>query len=159
MKRSARLRICGAVMVCGLVLAACSSASSSTSNPPPAAGSEAPTSAPSSSSFSSTGSPVSPSGAIDGKWNGSYQPTGGGSGDFSVTFSQNGESLNGTLSIAVSCLDGAKVTGEVKGDSIEFGSVKGQCSVEYKGAIKGDQMSGTYEVAQGVGGTWKATKA
>jgi hypothetical protein len=157
MRRSARLWMSGAVIIGGLMLAACSSSSSTTSSTAPTT--EAPTSAPSSSSFSSTGSPVASSAAIDGKWNGSYQPTGSGSGDFSVTFTQNGESLNGTLSIAVSCLDGAKVTGEVKGDSIEFGSVKGQCSVDYKGSIKGDQMSGTYEIAQGVGGTWKATKA
>jgi hypothetical protein len=158
MVRSAGLRICGAVIVCVVLLAACSSSSSTASTSTPPAGSTEPSAAPSSSSFSATGSPVSTSG-IDGKWNGNWQATGGGSGTFAVTFSQSGQSLNGTLSISVACLDGAKVTGEVKGDSIEFGSVKGQCSVEYKGTITGDQMSGTYEIAQGVGGTWKATKA
>jgi hypothetical protein len=157
MKRPAGLRICGAFIICCVVLAACSSSSSSaTTSPPQAAGTEQPTAEPSSPS-SSTGSPASA--ALDGKWNGSWQASGGGSGTFAVTFSQSGEKLNGTLSISVSCLDGAKVTGEVKGDSIEFGSVQGQCSVEYKGTIKDDQMSGTYEIAQGVGGTWKASKA
>lgn len=159
MRRSARLWICGAVMVCGLLLAACSSSSSTAStSSPPAGGTEAPTS-PASSSFSSTGSPVSTSSDINGKWNGSYQPNGGGSGNFSVSFTQTGSSLNGTLSIAVSCLNGAKVTGKVTGDSIEFGSVNGQCSVDYKGKISGGQMSGTYGLGQGVAGTWKATKA
>ena len=86
-------------------------------------------------------------------------PSGGGSGDFSVTFTQTGSSLDGTLSISVACLDGAKVTGKVNGDSIDFGSVQGQCSVDYKGKISGDQMSGTYDVGGGVGGTWKASKA
>src|SRR5262245_14179562 len=154
--RSSMWRIFGAVIVCGVLLAACSSDTTTTS---PAGGTGPPTDTamPSSSSFSATGSPVSS--AIDGKWNGSYQPTGGGSGTFSVNFSQSGSSLNGTLSISVTCLDGAKVTGKVEGDSIEFGSVKGQCEVEYKGTIKGDQMSGTYDIGQGVGGTWKASKA
>ena len=152
MRRSAWVRIGGAVIGCGLLLAACSSSSSSSAaSTPPEATSAA-------SSFSSTGSPVSSS-TVDGKWNGSYQPSGGGSGDFSVTFTQTGSSLDGTLSIAVQCLDGAKVTGKVNGDSIDFGSVQGQCSVDYKGKISGDQMSGTYDVGGGVGGTWKASKA
>jgi len=157
MRRSAWVRIGGAVIVCGVLLAACSSSSSSSAANTPAGGTEA-TTAPSSSSFEATGSPVSSS-TVDGKWNGSYQPNGGGSGDFSVTFTQTGSSLDGTLSISVACLDGAKVTGKVNGDSIDFGSVQGQCTVDYKGTIKGDQMSGTYGLGQGTAGTWKASKA
>ena len=157
MRRSARVRIGGAVIVCGVLLAACSSSSSSSAASTPAGGTDAAT-APSSSSFEATGSPVSSS-TVDGKWNGSYQPNAGGSGDFSVTFTQTGSSLDGTLSISVACLDGAKVTGKVNGDSIDFGSVQGQCTVDYKGTIKGDQMSGTYGLGQGTAGTWKASKA
>ena len=158
MRRSAWVRIGGAVIVCGVLLAACSSSSSSSAAGTPAGGTEATTTAPSSSSFEATGSPVSSS-TVDGKWNGSYQPNGGGSGDFSVTFTQTGSSLDGTLSISVACLDGAKVTGKVNGDSIDFGSVQGQCTVDYKGTIRGDQMSGTYGLGQGTAGTWKASKA
>ena len=158
MRRSAWVRLGGAVIVCGVLLAACSSSSSSSAASTPAGGTEATTTAPSSSSFEATGSPVSSS-TVDGKWNGSYQPNGGGSGDFSVTFTQTGSSLDGTLSISVACLDGAKVTGKVNGDSIDFGSVQGQCTVDYKGTIKGDQMSGTYGLGQGTAGTWKASKA
>ena len=157
MRRSAWVRIGGAVIVCGVLLAACSSSSSSSAASTPAGGTEA-TTAPSSSSFEATGSPVSSS-TVDGKWNGSYQPNGGGSGDFSVTFTQTGSSLDGTLSISVACLDGAKVTGKVNGDSIDFGSVQGQCTVDYMGTIKGDQMSGTYGLGQGTAGTWTASKA
>jgi hypothetical protein len=157
MRRSAWVRIGGAVIVCGVLLAACSSSSSSSAASTTAGGTEA-TTAPSSSSFEATGSPVSSS-TVDGKWNGSYQPNGGGSGDFSVTFTQTGSSLDGTLSISVACLDGANVTGKVNGDSIDFGSVQGQCTVDYKGTIKGDQMSGTYGLGQGTAGTWKASKA
>ncbi len=157
MGRSAKVRISGAIIVCGVLLAACSSSSSTTTSPP-VGGTGSPSSAPSSSSVTSTGSPVSSS-TVDGKWNGSYSPNGGGSGDFSVTFTQTGASLDGTLSIAVSCLNGAKVTGKVTGNSIQFGSVQGQCSVDYKGTISGAQMSGTYGLGAGTAGTWKASKA
>src|SRR3954471_21612168 len=149
-------RMCGAILLCGAMLAGCSSDSSATSSSSPPGGtsgtesSSAPASTPTSSGDTSS--------TVDGKWNGSYQPSGGGSGDFSVTFTQTGSSLDGTLSISVACLDGAKVTGKVNGDSIDFGSVTGQCSGDYKGTIKGDQMSGTYGLGQGTAGTWKASK-
>jgi hypothetical protein len=98
--------------------------------------------------------------ALDGKWNGTWTAnSNAGSGTFSVTFNQNGSSLNGTLSISVSCLDGAKVTGTVNGSSIDFGSVQGQCQVDYKGKVNGDQMSGTYSASGVPAGTWKASKA
>jgi hypothetical protein len=155
--RSATWRICGAVIICGLLTAACSSTSSTSSPPVGGTTSSSDEAAPSSSSFSSTGSPVD-SGTIDSNWNGTYQPSGGGSGTFSVTFKQTGSSLNGTLSINVSCLDGAKVAGKVNGDTIQFGSVQGQCSVDYNGKINGDQMSGSYDIGGGTGGNWKASK-
>jgi hypothetical protein len=161
MRRPAVVRVYAGIIVCGVLLAGCSNSSSSTaSSTPPAVGTETPTAAPSSSSFSATGSPVSSSTTVDGTWNGSWQANGGGGGgDFTVNFTQTGSSLNGTLSIDVACLNGAKVTGKVNGDSIEFGSVNGQCSVDYKGTINGDQMSGTYGLGAGTAGTWKASKA
>ena len=99
--------------------------------------------------------------ALDGKWDGTWNDSANDTGAFSVNFSQNGSSLNGKLSIAVTSLDGAKVTGEVNGSEIEFGSVQGECEVDYKGTVNGDQMSGTYDIsgAGGAGGTWKAAKA
>jgi hypothetical protein len=99
--------------------------------------------------------------ALDGKWDGTWKDSANDTGAFSVNFSQNGSSLNGTLSIAVTCLDGAKVTGQVNGSEIEFGSVQGECEVDYKGTVNGDQMSGTYDIsgAGSAGGTWKAAKA
>jgi hypothetical protein len=98
--------------------------------------------------------------SIDGKWNGTWTAnSNAGSGTFSVTFSQSGSSLNGTLSISVSCLDGAKVTGTVNGSSIDFGSVQGQCQVDYTGKVNGDQMSGSYSASGVPGGTWKASRA
>jgi hypothetical protein len=159
MKRAASLRIGGAIIVCGVLLAACSSSSSTTTSTPPAATETSSTNTPPPTSSQPSGGGGSTSSTVDGKWNGTYSPNGGGSGDFSVTFTQSGSSLDGTLSIAVSCLNGAKVTGKVTGNSIQFGSVQGQCSVDYKGTINGDQMSGTYGLGAGTAGTWKASKA
>jgi hypothetical protein len=157
MMRSVTLRMCGVILICGAMLAGCSSDSSTTSSSSPPGGTTGTESSSTPASPSTSGGDTSS--AVDGKWNGSYQPSGGGSGDFSVTFTQTGSSLDGTLSISVACLDGAKVTGKVNGDSIDFGSVQGQCSVDYKGTISGDQMSGTYGLGQGTAGTWKASKA
>jgi len=157
MTRSATFRISGVLLLCGAVLAGCSSSSSSFStvgSPVEGTGGNTTTSTPTSGGGSS-------SSALDGKWNGTWKDSANDTGTFSVDFSQDGSSLNGTLSIAVTCLDGAKVTGQVNGSSIEFGSVQGQCQVDYKGTINGDQMSGTYDIsgAGGLGGTWKASKA
>jgi hypothetical protein len=96
---------------------------------------------------------------LDGTWQGSWKDAANATGTFSVDFTQTGSSLKGTLSISLACLDGAKVTGTVNGDSIEFGSVQGQCQVDYKGSINGDQMSGTYDFSGQQGGTWEASKA
>ena len=157
MIRPATVRICGALLLSGAVLAGCSSSSSTSTaagSPVESMGGSTTTSTPTSGGGSSTS-------ALEGKWNGTWKDSANDTGTFSVDFSQDGSSLNGTLSIAVTCLDGAKVTGQVNGSSIEFGSVQGQCQVDYKGTINGDQMSGTYDIsgAGGLGGTWKASKA
>ncbi len=158
--RSAVVRMCGVSLVGAVLFAGCTS-SSSTSTSSRSAG-------PVSSSFSTTGSPVSSgstsdggsTSALDGKWNGTWTAnSNAGSGAFAVTFKQSGSSLNGTLSISVACLDDAKVTGTVNGSSIDFGSVKGDCQVDYKGTVSGDQMSGTYSASGLPAGTWKAAKA
>jgi hypothetical protein len=159
MTRTAPPRMIVAFLACCALLAACSgSGTPTTSSTAPAevggsasAGAPAPsTPAPSSGTTAS---------ALDGEWDGTWQATAGQSGTFSVAWKETGSTLDGTLSISVPCLDGAKVTGTVNGGSIQFGSVKGQCQVDYKGAIDGDQMSGTYDFSGAPGGTWKATKA
>src|SRR3954447_23943636 len=157
MMRSAVVRMCGVFLVGAVLLAGCTSSSSTSTSAGPV-----------SSSFSTTGSPLSSgstsdggsTSALDGKWNGTWTAnSNAGSGTFAVTFKQTGSSLNGTLSISVACLDGAKVTGKLNGSAIEFGSVMGQCEVEYKGSVDGGQMSGTYSASGVPGGTWKASKA
>jgi len=158
MIRTGVLRAFGVLLLGATLLAACSSSTSTSS--PPVGGTTTSTatdtsSPPASSPASSGGS----TGDLAGTWNGSWKDSANDTGNFSVDFTQTGSSLKGTLSIPIDCLDGAKVTGEVNGNSIEFGSVQGQCHVEYKGSVNGDQMSGTYEISQGQGGTWKASKA
>jgi hypothetical protein len=157
MIRSATLRMCGVLLLCGAVLAGCSSSSSSFSS----VGSPVDGTGGSTTTGPSTSGGGSSTSALDGKWDGAWKDSANDTGSFSVNFSQNGSSLNGTLSIAVTCLDGAKVTGHVNGSEIEFGSVQGECEVDYKGTVNGDQMSGTYDIsgAGGAGGTWKAAKA
>ena len=156
MIRPAPLRMFGALLLCGALLAGCSSSSTdsaTTSSSTPGESTES-AGAPVSSTPTSGGDS-----ALTGTWNGTWQSSSDASGTFSVTFTQTSPSLNGTLSISVACLDGAKVTGTVSGSSIEFGSVKGQCDISYKGSIDGDQMSGTYDLSGAAGGTWKASKA
>jgi hypothetical protein len=161
MTRKAIPRLIGTLVACSVVLAACSGSEQSTNDTtsPTSAGDRTSTNPPASSTEGSGGGGTSTS-ALDGTWNGTWQSTANGtSGTFSVTWKETGSDLNGTLSISVGCLDGAKVTGTVSGSSIDFGSVHGQCTVDYKGSIHGDRMSGSYTISGVSGGTWKASKA
>ena len=158
MIRTGILRLCGVLALSGLLLVACSS--STTTSSPPAGGT---TSATTETSSPPASSPASNGGGstndLAGQWKGSWKDSANDTGSFSVDFTQSGSALKGTLTIPIQCLDGAKVTGQVNGNTIEFGSVQGQCQVNYKGSVNGDQMSGTYDISQGQGGTWKASKA
>jgi hypothetical protein len=155
MIRQGVLRACALVLLCGVLLAGCSS-TSSTSTTSPAETADTGSMSPPASSPASGGNSTA---TLDGTWQGSWKDAANATGTFSVDFTQTGSSLKGTLSISLACLDGAKVTGTVNGDSIEFGSVQGQCQVDYKGSINGDQMSGTYDFSGQQGGTWEASKA
>jgi hypothetical protein len=157
MTGKAILRLIGMLIACSLLLTGCSGGggTSTTSTPPAQGGGASHTQPPSSEGSGGGGSSTS---SLDGTWDGTWQSSNNLSGTFSVNWKEQGSSLNGTLSISVPCLDGAEVTGTVNGSSIDFGSVHGQCQVDYKGAINGDRMSGTYTISMSSGGTWKATK-
>jgi hypothetical protein len=154
-------RLIGTLVACSVVLAACSGAGESTNDTTsPASGGDVTSTNPPASSTGGSGGGGTSISTLDGTWNGSWQSTANNtSGTFSVTWKETGSALDGRLSISVGCLDGAKVTGTVSGSSIDFGSVKGQCEVDYKGSIHGDRMSGTYTISGVSGGTWKASKA
>lgn len=81
-----------------------------------------------------------------------------GSGSPSFTFRQDGEKLTGTYSGA---LGEAKLTGSVKGDTIEFSFEPSGANgvVRYKGKIEGPtKMKGELDLGDMGTGTWTATK-
>jgi hypothetical protein len=158
MMHTSRPRMIVVILACCAALAACSGGGSptvSSSAPTQVAGGSS-TGAPAPSTPAATGGTAAS--LLDGTWDGTWRSAGQ-SGTFSISWTETGSTLDGTLSISVPCLDGANITGTVNGGSIQFGSVKGQCQVDYSGSINGDQMSGTYNLSGAAGGTWKATKA
>ncbi len=98
---------------------------------------------------------------VSGTWQFTVE-TSQGTGNPTVTFQQKGEQLTGTFSSQI--FGEAKITGTVKGNTIEFGfegEAGGQTiKVSYKGSIEGPTaMKGT-AVYAGFDdkATWSATK-
>jgi hypothetical protein len=101
-------------------------------------------------------------GALGGVWNGqwaNYTPDSS-TGTFSIAWTQQGSTLTGNISIVgTPCLNGGAITGTVNGNSINFGVVEGQVTVNYAGTISGNTMSGTYATTCGnAEGNWTAAK-
>jgi hypothetical protein len=87
---------------------------------------------------------------VTGKWVFDVQ-TGGGSGQPTVTFKQDGEKLTGHYSSQT--LGEADFTGSVKGNAIQFtfnAEAQGQqIDVAYSGTVDGNSMKGTVNMAGG----------
>jgi hypothetical protein len=87
---------------------------------------------------------------VTGKWVFDVQ-TGGGSGQPTVTFKQDGEKLTGHYSSQT--LGEADFTGSVKGNAIQFtfnAEAQGQqIDVAYSGTVDGNTMKGTVNMAGG----------
>lgn len=87
---------------------------------------------------------------VTGKWVFDVQ-TGGGSGQPTVTFKQEGEKLTGHYSSQT--LGEADFTGTVKGTAIQFtfnAEAQGQqIDVAYSGTVDGNSMKGTVNMAGG----------
>ena len=80
-----------------------------------------------------------------------------GTGSPTFAFEQDGEQLTGTYSGAAGS---AKLTGTVKGNSIEFQFKTDWGTVKYEGTIDGqDAMSGKADYAGQANGSWKAKRA
>jgi hypothetical protein len=97
---------------------------------------------------------------VTGKWIFDVQ-TGGGSGQPTVTFKQDGEKLTGHYSSQT--LGEADFTGTVKGNAIQFSfnaSAQGQqIDVTYAGTVEGNSMKGTVNMAGGqLTGTFTGNK-
>jgi hypothetical protein len=87
---------------------------------------------------------------VTGKWVFDVQ-TGGGSGQPTVTFKQDGEKLTGHYSSQT--LGEADFTGTVKGNAVQFtfnAEAQGQqIDVAYSGTVDGNTMKGTVNMAGG----------
>jgi hypothetical protein len=104
-----------------------------------------------------------PSG-IAGDWNGTYQSTKfeGSHGTFTVTFTQDGNTISGNIVVDSPCVGHGTIDGTASGDTITFGVVKGNENIAFNGQLSGDLLSGNYTTGKGCGsdkGTWSATRS
>jgi hypothetical protein len=123
------------------------------STPTPAA-SSTPTSAPPSGS---------PGTGISGDWSGTYQSTKvtASHGTFTVTFSQDGDTISGDIVVDSPCVGHGTINGTASGSTITFGVVKAAENIAFNGELNGDSLSGNYTTGPGCGndkGTWSATR-
>ncbi|MCC7177138.1 MAG: hypothetical protein IT177_02000 [Acidobacteria bacterium] len=97
---------------------------------------------------------------VTGTWAFDVQ-TGGGGGQPTVTFKQDGEKLTGHYSSQT--LGEADFTGTVKGNAVQFtfnANAQGtEIDVTYAGTVEGDSMKGTVNMAGGqLNGTFTGKK-
>jgi hypothetical protein len=90
---------------------------------------------------------------LSGTWSGQY--SGANQGTFTLTWTQSGSTLSGTINISEIGAP-VNINGTVNGSSITFGTV-GTAAVTYSGSVSGSSMSGTYQSPNG-NGNWSATK-
>ena len=95
--------------------------------------------------------------ALSGTWDGHY--SGGYSGRFTLTWTESGSSLNGTIRLS-SPSASLPIHGTLSSGHISFGTV-GSTQITYTGSVSGATMTGRYLFAGGAGGTgnWDASKA
>lgn len=140
------------VAIAAIALAGCS-ASTTTGTPTPASTlASTPTPIP---TPTPTTSQTPPSVDLSGTWTGQY--SGPFNGTFSLTWTQSGSVLNGSIALS-SPHDTLHISGNVTGSSISFGAVG---VVTYSGTVSGNSsMSGSYtDVANGHAGSWSAAKS
>ena len=103
---------------------------------------------------------------LSGKWAGTWKDTSPdtATGDFTLTWTQSGHTLAGTIAINGSrCISAATLNGAITGNTISFGVVKGQETVSFTGTIGAGNtsLSGSYQAGPSCGnakGVWTATK-
>lgn len=159
--RARRWTVASAAVTLVLAATACSSSGGSGGSPSASAAGEVPTSPPATTATSPSAAQDDAGNAIDGAWDGSWSSTSspGVSGSFTVTFTESGNQLKGSITATnTPCIQGAAVTGTLDGNRIVFGKAN---TVDYTGTVSGNSMSGTY-AAPACGqdkGDWRATKA
>ena len=91
--------------------------------------------------------------SLTGTWSGTY--SGAYHGTFTLHWTQSKSRLTGTIKL--SSVGRTNITGNVRGNTISFGTVGNATAITYSGSVSGTSMSGTYK-AGGAGGTWRAHK-
>ncbi len=114
---------------------------------------------------SATGSePSATPGIMQGRWTGTFENTTplAGNGTFTLDLQQSGQQFWGTMSVTNSpCLSSATISGTLVGNSIDFGVVSGNVTVNYTGTVSGSSAAGSYvasEACMFATGTWSAEK-
>lgn len=154
---SSRIKLAAFAIPAALLVAACSSSPKSAPAlraPTAKAVAQATSAAPVASTAPSTAAPA-PAG-LSGTWSGQY--SGAYQGSFTLTWTQSGSKLTGTIKISAPAST-MSINGSVQGDSISFGTV-GSYGITYSGKVSGDAMSGSYQVKDGnqSTGPWNASK-
>ncbi len=155
---SPRIKLAVFAVPAALLVAACSSSPASAppvQAPTASAVAQAASAAPAASTAPSTAAPA-PAG-LSGTWSGQY--SGSYDGSFTLTWTQAGSKLTGTIKISAPAST-MSINGTVQGDSISFGTV-GSYGITYSGKVSGNSMSGSYKVSDGQGSTgpWSASKS
>ncbi len=154
---SSRIKLAVFAIPAALLVAACSSSPESApalQAPTAKAVAQATSAAPVASTAPSTAAPA-PAG-LSGTWSGQY--SGAYQGSFTLTWTQSGSKLTGTIKISAPAST-MSINGSVQGDSISFGTV-GSYGITYSGKVSGGAMSGSYQVRDGnqSTGPWSASK-
>jgi hypothetical protein len=92
--------------------------------------------------------------SLTGTWSGTY----GGAyhGTFTLHWTQSRSHLTGTINLSTVGTR-TNITGNVRGNTIRFGTVGNAAAITYSGSVSGTSMSGTYRTG-GAGGSWSAHK-
>jgi hypothetical protein len=116
------------------------------------------------SSPASTSTPAVGGTSLAGTWRGTYASHRYSSttGEFTVSFTQSGSAIRGSITIHPSCITAGTVAGTLTGSTIAFGQVQGsRRAVAFDGTVSGNAMHGTYRSDAACGadnGTWKASR-
>lgn len=160
-----------AVLAASILLAGCSSilpgsGATAPATPAPAAasvGASVGAAKPTSSAAASSAPSTSGIAGVEGTWNGRYTSATGDGGTFSMTFTQSGAAVQGSIKLSSTCVPAGSINGTLTDAKLQFGTIPGPSGgqpVTFDGSVTGNEMKGSYK-APGCGndsGTWQATR-
>jgi hypothetical protein len=84
---------------------------------------------------------------VTGEYTGTAQPTKGNAVALSVTFSQNGTTVTGTMSVSPSsCLLSLSFSGTVSATMLSGSFTDGKSTINISATVSGNQMTGTFSI-------------